>query len=103
MGNWDRPRRLLTPHERGIPPAIIRRIVADAGLQIVRQRHCMFSLTSRFQPLLPKKQFVFNLKWITAFDDFLSNFPIWSESYHATKLVQKLRPLALFLVLQKRA
>jgi SAM-dependent methyltransferase len=103
MGNWDRPRRLLTPHERGIPPAIIRRIVADAGLQIVRQRHCMFSLTSRFQPLLPKKQFVFNSKWITAFDDFLSNFPIWSESYHATKLVQKLRPLALFLVLQKRA
>jgi hypothetical protein len=22
MGNWERPRRLLTPHERGIPPAI---------------------------------------------------------------------------------
>jgi SAM-dependent methyltransferase len=103
MGNWDRPRRLLTRHERGIPPAIFRHIVADAGLQIVRQRRCMFSLTSRLELLLPKRQFAFNKKWITAFDDYLSNLPIWAQHYHATNLVQKLRPLALFLVLQKRA
>ena len=103
MGNWDRARRLLTTHERGIPPAILRKIVADAGLQIVRQRRCMFSLTSRFQFLLPKRQFVFNTNWITAFDDYLSNLPLWSESYHATNLIQKLRPWALFLVLRKGA
>jgi SAM-dependent methyltransferase len=103
MGNWNKPRRLLTPHERGIPPAIIRRIVTDAGLQIVRERRCMFSLSSRFQYLLPKKQFVYNTAWLTALDDYISNLPIWSGSYHATNAIQKLRPLALFLVLQKRS
>jgi SAM-dependent methyltransferase len=103
MGNWDKPRRMLTSRERGIPPAIMHRIVADAGLQIMRQRRCMFSLTSRFQHVLPKRQFVYNTSWITAFDDYISNLPIWSKSYHATSVIQKLRPLALFLVLQKQA
>jgi SAM-dependent methyltransferase len=101
MGNWDRPRRLLTARERGIPPAILRKIVVDAGLQIVRQRRCMFSLTSRFQFLLPKRQFVFNTNWITALDAYVSNLPFWSKSYHAANLVQKLKPWAVFLVLRK--
>jgi len=101
MGNWDRPRRLVTPHERGIPPATLRKIVTDAGLQIVRQRRCMFSLTSHFQLLLPKRIYVFNMNWVTAVDDYVSNLPWWSERYHAANLFQKLRPRALFLVLRK--
>ena len=103
MGNWDKPRRLLTPNERGIPPAIMRRIVSEAGLQIVHERRCMLSLTSRFELFLPKRQFVFNKNWITVVDDYLSNLPIWPQHYHATNFVQKLRPLALFLVLQRKA
>jgi SAM-dependent methyltransferase len=102
MGNWDRPRRMLTPHERGIPSSIMRRIVVDAGLQIVRERRCMFSLTSRVQVLLPKRRFAYNTPWITTFDDYLSNLPIWSEQYHANNMIQKLRPHAVFLVLQKQ-
>lgn len=101
MGNWDRPRRFLTPHERGIPPAILRKIVTDTGMQIVRQRRCMFSLTSRLQLLLPKRSYVFNTNWITAVDDYVSNLPWWPERYHATNVFQKLRPWALFLVLRK--
>ena len=102
MGNWDRPRRFFSPRERGIPPAILRKIVTDAGLQIVRQRWCMFSLTSRLQPLLPKRSYVFNTNWIVAVDDYVSNLPWWSERYHATNVFQKLRPWALFLVLRKK-
>lgn len=101
MGNWDRPRRFLTPRERGIPPAILRKIVSDAGLRIARERWCMFSLTSRLQPLLPKRNFVFNTNWIVAVDDYVSNLPLWSERSHATNVFQKLRPWALFLVLRK--
>jgi SAM-dependent methyltransferase len=103
MGNWDRPRRFLTPRERGIPSAILRKIVVDAGLQIIRQRRCMFSLTPRFQFLLPKRSHVFNTHWITAVDDYVSNLPLWSERYHAENLFQKLRPWAIFLVLRKKA
>jgi SAM-dependent methyltransferase len=101
MGNWDRPRRLLTPRERGIPPAILRKIVTDAGLEIVRERWCMFSLTSHFQLLLPKRACVFNTDWITAVDDYISNLPWWSERYHAANAFEKLRPWSLFLVLRK--
>ena len=102
MGNWERPRRLLTPHERGIPAAILRKIVSDAGLQIVRERRCMFSLTPRLQFLLPKRSYVFNTDWITAVDDYVSNLPWWSERYHAANVFQRLRPWALFLVLRKK-
>ena len=102
MGHWDRPRHLLTPRERGIPAAILRKIVIDAGLQIVRERRCMFSLTPRLQFLFPKRSFVFNKKWLTALDDHVSNLPWWSERYHAANLFQRLRPWALFLVLRKQ-
>jgi SAM-dependent methyltransferase len=101
MGNWDVPRHLLTPRERGIPAHLLCKIVTDAGLQIVRQRRCMFSLTSRLHALLPKRTFVFNTGWITAVDDYVCNLPWWSQRYHAENVFQKLRPWAMFLVLRK--
>ena len=101
MGNWDRPRRGLTSRERGIPLPIIRQMVQAAGLHVVRERRCAFSLTARLHPLLPKGQFVYNTPWLTTFDDYLCNLPIWSERYHATNLVERLRPWSVFLVLKK--
>jgi SAM-dependent methyltransferase len=103
MGDWDRPRRGLTRRERGIPLPIIRRMVADAGLQIAHQRRCMFSLTARLQPVLPKNQAVYNTPWLTAFDDYICNVPIWSEQYHPNNFFQRFRPWAVFLVLHKPA
>jgi len=102
MGNWDRPRHLLTPRERGIPISILRRIVEQSGLRTVHERRCMFALTSRLQSLFPKRKFVFNSTWVTVLDDHLSNLPIWAQKYHATNILQKLRPLAVFLVLRKQ-
>jgi SAM-dependent methyltransferase len=101
MGNWERPRLMLTARERGIPHALMRNFILDSGLQIVRERKCMFSLTSRMEYLLPKRQFVYNTPWITALDDYICSLPIWSRRYHATNVLQKLRPLAVFFVLQK--
>jgi len=103
MGNWEQPRRMLTPRERGIPQTLMRKFILESGLQIIRERKCMFSLTSRMQYLLPKKQFVYNTPWITAVDDYLCDLPFWSKRYHATSVFHKLRPLAVFFVLQKPA
>jgi hypothetical protein len=55
------------------------------------------------QYLLPKRQFVYNTLWIAALDDYICSLPIWSKRYHATNFLQKLRPLAVFFVLQKPA
>lgn len=101
MGNWDRPRRMLTARERGIPLRIMRKIIVDAGLRIVRERRCMFSLTSRVELFLPKRKYAYNTPWITAFDDYVSNLPIWPQKYHASNVIEKLRPHAVFFVLQK--
>jgi len=101
MGNWEKPRRMLTRRERGIPHALMRKFILESGLQIVRERQCMFSLTSRMQYLLTKRQFVYNTPWITALDEYICGLPIWSKRYHATNVLQKLRPHAVFFVLQK--
>ena len=101
MGNWERPRRMLTARERGIPHALMRKFILESGLRIIRERKCMFSLTARMQYLLPKRQFVYNTPWIAALDDYICSLPIWSRRYHATNALQKLRPLAVFFVLQK--
>jgi len=103
MGNWEQPRRMLTSRERGIPQAVMRKFILGSGLRIVRERKCMFSLTSRIQYLLPKGQFVFNTPWITVLDEYICSLPIWSRRYHATNVLQKLRPHAVFFVLKKPA
>jgi hypothetical protein len=101
MGNWDKPRRGLTRRERGIPLPILHRILCDAGLCTVHERRCMFSLTARIQPLLGKRTALYNTEWITALDDFASNIPIWSAHYHASNILQRFRPWAVFSVLTK--
>ena len=101
MGNWDLPRPGLTRRERGIPLRIMERIIDDAGLQIIRERRCMFSLTGRLQRFLPKSQAVYNTRWITVLDDYLCNIPIWSKRYHPDNFVQRFRPWAAFFVLRK--
>jgi hypothetical protein len=44
---------------------------------------------------------VYNSRWMTALDDYISNLPFWSKQYHATNLVERLRPWSLSLVLNK--
>jgi SAM-dependent methyltransferase len=101
MGNWDRPRSGLTRRERGIPTAIMRHIVAEAGLKIERERRCSFPLTVRLEQFRKKGNYVFNSPFMTALDDYLSNLPFWPSQYHATNFFQKLRPWNVFLVLKK--
>ena len=101
MGNWDQPRLGLTRRERGIPLPVMRRIVTEAGLQVVRERRCSFPLTVRLERFRKKGNYVFNSPWITAFDDYLSNLPVWPTQYHAKNFFQKLRPWNVFLVLSK--
>lgn len=101
MGNWDQPRYGLTLHERGIPLPAMRRIVADAGLKIVRERRCAFPLIARLERFGRKGDFLYNSRWMTALDDCISNLPFWSKKYHAANLVERLRPWSVALVLRK--
>lgn len=99
MGDWRKPRRGLTKRERGIPLPVLRDFVEQAGFKVVRERKCIFSLTSRLKHMVAGP--VFNNAAVVAIDAVLSALPIWPRVYHARNGLQKLRPTAVYYVLQK--
>ena len=101
MGNWDHVRPGLTRRERGIPFSILLDIVRNAGLQIVHSRRCTFSITSRIQAMLTRHGGVYDRKWAVLLDDFVSNLPVWTKRYHPENLLQRFRPLSLYVVARK--
>lgn len=99
MGDWRKPRSGLTKRERGIPLPVMREFLEQAGFKVVRERKCMFSLTSRLRHVISGS--VFNNATVVALDALLSVLPIWPKVYHARNALQKLRPTAVYYVLQK--
>ncbi|MEW5967873.1 MAG: class I SAM-dependent methyltransferase [Pseudomonadota bacterium] len=99
MGDWRKPRSGLTKRERGIPLAVLRGFAEQSGFRVVSERKCMFSLTSRLRYVVSGP--VFNNAAAVALDAALSALPIWPRVYHARNALQKLRPTAVYCVLQK--
>jgi SAM-dependent methyltransferase len=99
MGDWRKVRRGLTRRERGIPPAIFREIIDGAGLCVVKETRCMFSLVSRLQRLMRRP--VWAVDWVVRMDAFLCSLPLWPSVYHARGTWHKLRPTAVAYVLEK--
>jgi SAM-dependent methyltransferase len=101
MGDWRQPRKGLTKRERGIPLKIFRPMIAAAGFEIVRERKFMFPVTRRLRYFVNSP--VFNSRSLTKIDALISCLPVWSTRYHPQRFVHKLRPEAIFLVLQRPA
>lgn len=99
MGDWRKPRSGLTKRERGIPLMALRDFVKRAGFKVVRERKCMFSLSSRLRRVVGGS--VFNNAAVVALDECLCALPVWPRVYHARNAAQKLRPTAVYYVLQK--
>lgn len=99
MGDWREARHGLTKRERGIPLTIFRNIALDSGFKIERESRCVFSLTSRFAPLMSNP--IWTYGWIVHIDRMLCALPFWSKKYHATNIWHKFRPTAVSFVLKK--
>ena len=100
MGDWRRHRRGLTKRERGIPLAIFRRILADAGFEVLRETRCMFSLTPLLRFLIDEHK-MWRKKSIVKIDAALCKLPVWSNEYGAERLWHRIRPTAVAFVLRK--
>lgn len=101
MGDWRKPRQGLTKRERGIPLPIFRRMVADAGFAIIRERRIVFRpwiLVSAKLGVWP-----YNSAWSTAMDSVLARFFLWNNRYHAQGMLDKFRPSAVYAVLRKQS
>jgi SAM-dependent methyltransferase len=99
MGDWRRPRRGLTKHERGIPIELFRSILNGSGLRVVRETRCMFALTPRLERFIGRP--VWTVPWLVKADAWICSLPVWSRRYHAVWLWHKLRPTGVAYVLEK--
>jgi SAM-dependent methyltransferase len=99
LGDWRKPRRGITKHQRGIPLDIFRELVTLSGFRIIRERLCTFSLVSRFKYFIQEP--VYNVRWCVVLDEWLCGLPIWSHRYHPRFPWHKLRPWSVAYVLQK--
>lgn len=99
MGDWRQPRSGLTRHERGIPLALLKRIVEHAGFTIESQQLCVFPPLNRIFGRLGVE--TYNNKILTMLDAWLSKFFSLKLCYHAVSAWQKVRPTSVFLVLRR--
>jgi len=99
MGDWRKPRPHLTKHERGIPLEILKSIVRNSGLDIVRIGLCGFPLVPRLFALFGDAPY--NSPLATSIDAMVCNLLSWNVNYHARSFVRKLRPTSAFLVARK--
>jgi len=99
MGDWRKPRPHLTRHERGIPLEILKSIVRDSGLDIVRTTLCGFVPVQR--AFAAFRDDPYNSRMAAAIDAAACQLLSWNVHYHARSFFQKLRPTSAFLVARK--
>ena len=100
MGDWRTVRKPgVTKRERGIPLAVMKRIVRDAGLEVDHESLCVFPLLPRVGKLLGRA--AYRSRSLTLIDDFSSRVTRPLYRYHATTPAQKIRPTSVFLVCRK--
>lgn len=100
MGDWRRPRPHLTALERGIPLPLLRRMVTEAGLQVVREAPCLFPPVGRAWKLVfgrPVQSSALGVR----LDAALARAFRFNYRYHAESRWQKLRPSSVCLVLTR--
>jgi SAM-dependent methyltransferase len=100
MGDWTKPRKGLTKHERGIPAPIFDRIVRDAGFSVRARRFCVFPPFLKTWNAVCRTP-VFNCRWATIIDAALSRMFAFNVVYHSSNFVGKFRPVSVFYVLSK--
>lgn len=100
MGDWRSPRRGLTKHERGIPLHILRKFLLNNQLSTKNETFCF---TKPFDVIVGKflKYSAYSKAFYPSIDALLGKLLLWNYRYHATKLWHKVRPSAVFYVLEK--
>jgi SAM-dependent methyltransferase len=102
MGDWTKPRKGLTKHERGIPLNIFRSICLQLRAEIVCQTYC-FTMTALFQRAWKKlsKRPIFSFGVYVWFDKWFSHMLKKNLKYHATTKLGRIAPQSVFYVLRK--
>lgn len=99
LGDWRTSRKGLTQNERGIPLSIYRSTIKSAGLKIVEENLCIFSIWNRIRSILHIAPL--NNPILVIIDSILCSLLFWNYTYHSTKWWQKIQPTSIAYVLSK--
>ncbi len=101
MGDWRVPRPGLTKRERGIPLAILLRILLNHSFRVLRKRHCLFPAVMWTTKVGCRRPY--NNPVLTAVDTLLSHAFSWNKTYHRDHPLKKLGPTSIFLTARLEA
>lgn len=100
LGDWRKPRAMLTKNERGIPLPFLYNLFLSNQLIIKYQSRCIFPPVHIILNKL--KLYPYNSELIVKFDYLLSKMFSWNYHYHRTKWWQKISPRTACFVLVKQ-
>jgi len=100
LGDFRRPRRGLTRNERGIPPALMERMLDAAGFAVRARRFVDFpgsdTLVRRLGVARPWEH-----AWFVRLDHLVSSLTAWNARYWRPRLVDKLAPRAAYWIAER--
>jgi SAM-dependent methyltransferase len=99
MGDWSKPRPGLTPNERGIAKAWMKRALEQAGLKLVYQADCMFSPLQVMVGTLGAD--VYGSSFWVRVDAAFSRVFSWNAAYVRRTAWHKFGPGSAFFVVRK--
>jgi hypothetical protein len=100
MGDWRRPRPGLTPCERGIPRALLRGMLVDAGFTIEHEALIGFPLIANFWRWFGRPPY--NNRFWTVVDRAVCVATTPNLTYHATNRLRKFRPTSSAIVARRQ-
>lgn len=100
MGDWRKPRRGLTKHERGLPLPWLDNVLAAEGFTTVRRRYCMSPAALALGKLLRRpfnNPAVVMLDWLVA-TGLSPNYHYWRDTPR-----KKFAPSSIFVIAERVA
>jgi hypothetical protein len=100
LGDFRRPRPGLTRNERGIPPQLMDRMLAEAGFAVRARRFIDFPGTDTIARRLGAAK-PWNHGWLVRLDHAVSSLMAWNARYWRPRLIDKLAPRAAYWVAKR--
>lgn len=100
MGDFRFPRLRMSPHERGIPPEIFKKILKDSGMTI--KQFVLFDnpIVSRSAQKIGIKK-PYDSEFIVKMDSMASKLFTWNMHYYPKNIFEKIAPSSVFVVAVK--
>lgn len=100
LGDFRRPRPGLTRNERGIPPVLMEKMLADAGFAVRARSHVAFPGTREI-PWRLGMATPWERAWLVRLDALLSRLTAWNARYWRPRLIDKLAPRMAYWIAER--